>query len=79
MIQKTLIYKTQEYSEGSMRPSSQHPIVVDYFYNARAGEQGTSHKMMLRSLLYQALDQEPAFLAFISLALDACELRPTKA
>ncbi|KAI2621919.1 hypothetical protein GGS26DRAFT_255256 [Hypomontagnella submonticulosa] len=33
-------------------------LVADYFYSARGGQKGTSHTLMLQSLLYQLLDQD---------------------
>jgi hypothetical protein len=47
-------------------PQTRHALVAWFFYQSRAGTKGTSHKLMLRSLLYQILEQEPhLFEAFL--------------
>jgi len=42
---------------------SSNSIVADFFYSARGSTSESSHKLMLRSLLYQLLDREPLFFA----------------
>lgn len=58
MIQKTLLSKSKaslNESQTGMRDS----IVADFFYSARGVSNETSHRLMLQSLLYQVLEQEP--------------------
>jgi len=35
-----------------------YPLIADFFYSARMGERATRHSYMLRSILYQMLDQD---------------------
>ena len=63
MIQQTLATQNKDSEHqgrflGSL--SSDKAVVVDFFYSARKGEVATSHELMLRSLLYQILEQDPA-------------------
>jgi ankyrin repeat protein len=58
MIQKKLL---SEFNAEPNKPQNglRDSIVADFFYSARGGSKETSHTLMLQSLLYQALEQEP--------------------
>lgn len=58
MIQKTLLVQAEAGQKTGQAPAKAS-IVADYFYSIRGGSKETSHVLMLRSLLYQILEQQP--------------------
>ena len=63
MIQETLQLKPA-IGPNEEQTKVHGSIVADFFYSARGGSNETSHRLMLQSLLHQALEQEPSIFKF---------------